>query len=226
MEALVAAPPDIGLLWDVADVLLGAIASPAWTSDGGGSGSSNSSEKHNDVVAKTSLSRGEKRGNGNTEGGRGENSSNSGGGSCSSSRSCSNHVGSCNTGSAWFARFVPLVLEAFPVRALEGEMLGDGEAEQRLSAIEALNMRLCELVVAACTGRAALGATETGAADDSCDAADWLQPILAHVHEVLRDGVGKGRAGAQVPSVLRVVSAAMYNPSGGDGESGSWTEQR
>lgn len=224
LEALVAVPPDIGLLQNVTDVLLGAIASPAWTADGWGGGSSNN-EKH-DIIAKTPSSGGEKRGNRNRECGRGESSSNGGIICSSSSSSRSNHIRRGNAASVWFARFVPLVLEAFPVRALEGEILGDMKAA-RLDAIEALNMRLCELVVAASPGRAAPGANGTGAAEESCDAtADWLQPVLAHVHEMLRDGLGKGRTAAQVPSMLRVVSAAMHSPTGGEGESESWRAQR
>lgn len=183
IEALAAVPPDIGLMQSVVDVLLEAVASPAWTMSTG------------DMA----------RGGGGVDGGR---------------------------SSLWFSRFVPLVLEVFPVRPLEGELLGDTEAE-RLDAIQALNMGLCELVVAACTGPAAVvaAASASGAGakgfGEGEDTSDWLEPVLAHVHEVLRDRVGKGGAvGRQIPSVLRVLSAATHSATGKANGSATWTAQR
>lgn len=188
IEALAAVPPDIGLMQSVVDVLLEAVASPAWTTMTGDMDRSHSSD-----------------GAGGAGGGR---------------------------SSAWFSRFVPLVLEVFPVRPLEGELLGDTEME-RLDAIQALNMGLCELVVAACTGpgAAAAAASASGArakgVSEGEDTSDWLEPVLAHVHEVLRDGVGKsGAVGRQIPSVLRVLSAATHSSTGKANGSATWTAQR
>lgn len=205
MEALAAVPPEIGLMQSVVDVLLEAIASPAWaTIDGGKT---------------TSSGRGPGR-----DGGQG--------GIVLLSGTRSGAKGNeTNPGSTWFARFVPLVLESFPIRALEGELLGDKEAE-RLHAIEGLNMGLCELVVAAATGPAAAAAAAAtaggtkGASTEEDESSDWLAPVLAHVHEVLQDGVAKSGKEMKVESILRVLSAAMHSPIGKSKGCENWTAQR
>lgn len=214
MEAVVADPPDITLLQDVVDVLLGALTSPAWTAAGNISDDGVGAEKQGITTARIPPAERENRGCRN-RGDRGER-----GGS-----TCGSHGGPGNNLAAWLARFVMLVLEAFPIRPLESELLEDVKAE-RLNAIEGLNLRLCELVVAASAGPAAVRVKEMGAAHDSNDPTDWLRPVLAHVHEVLRDGMGKSIVGPQTPSVLRVVRAAMHSPTGKNGESESWTAQR
>ncbi|CAM9535959.1 unnamed protein product [Ectocarpus sp. 4 AP-2014] len=207
IEALAAVPPDIGLMQNVVHVLLEAIASPAWTAAGGG-------------VA------GHVRTN---EGGRGINSAVVVPWHIATGHGSGEGAGGC--ASAWFSRFVPLVLEAFPVRPLEGELLGNVE-EERLRAIQGLNMGLCELVVAACAGPGAITAAAAAAPDASGagggeDPSEWLAPVLAHVHEVLRDEVGRsGVAGPQMSSVLRVLSAATYNPEGTSSAFSDWTSQR
>lgn len=216
MEALAAVPPDIGLMQSVVDVLLEAIASPAWTAaDSGGGGDS----PHNGVKVA------------NSGGGDG------GGGGCRAAMvSWPGDEGHRGGGApVWFSHFVPLILEAFPVRPLEGELLGDAEAE-RLRAIQALNMGLCELVVAACTGSAevaagAVATTSAGAAGKKVgegeSPSDWLAPVLAHVHDVLQSGVGgSGVAEPQVTSVLRVLRAATHNPTGKSSGIADWTAQR
>lgn len=209
MEALSAVPPDIGLLQSVVDVLLEAIASPALTADGWGSGSEGKSLAS---AVEHEQSRTGRRG------GRAENSDSCGG------------IGTSSSVMTWFARFVQLVLEAFPIRLLEGELLGDVEAE-RLQAIEELNMALCELVVAASTGPAAGAGTAhvagkgVGGEEDK-DVTTWLEPVLAHVHEVLQNGVGNGGAGAQIPRVLRVLKAAICSTSAKGKGFESWTAQR
>lgn len=215
MEAFAAVPPDIGVMQSVVDVLLAAIAaSPAIggvccvrVPDGVGGGGHAplstpwlSGRSHDGAV-------GGMKDIGDTE------------------------DGVITDSSAWFARFVPLVLEAFPVRPQEGELLlGDAE-DERARAIERLNMGLCELVVAACVGPAATsamgGALAANGVGEGGDASDWLSPVLAHVHEVLRDGVGRaGPVGPQIPSVLRVLSAATRNEAGGAKGSASWTARR
>lgn len=212
MEALAAVPPDIGLMQSVVDVLLEAIASPAWTAADSGGG-----------------------GDGPQDGAKVGNSG--GGGGCRAAmvswRGDEGHRG--GGAPVWFSRFVPLILEAFPVRPLEGELLGDAEAE-RLRAIQALNMGLCELVVAACTGSAevaagAVATTSAGAAGKRVGEGDspseWLAPVLAHVHDVLQSGVGgSGVAESQVTSVLRVLRAATHNPTGKSSGIADWTAQR
>ncbi|CAM9843205.1 unnamed protein product, partial [Scytosiphon promiscuus] len=146
IEALAAVPPDIGLMQSVVRVLLEAIASPAWAAagggpgDGGGQTSDSGSSRNNPATVVASWNDAPGNGRGHRTSGRG------GGGG-----------GGDGGVSAWFLRFVPLVLEAFPVRPLEGELLGDVE-EERLRAIQGLNMGLCELVVAACAGPGAIAA--------------------------------------------------------------------
>lgn len=201
IESLAAIPPNISMMQNIVDVLLEAIASPAWDAD--------------------EIDR-----NGGQDWGRGT------GGTAAGDASGG---GKGRGTSTQFARFVRLILEAFPMRPLEGELLGDVEAE-RLRAIDVLNMGLCELVVAACTGPAAIAsaAADTGVAgtkgdvdDDGGGASDWLAPVLAHVHEVLRDGVGmSGEAGPQIPSVLRVLSAATQSQAGRSKSSAGWVTQR
>lgn len=204
IEALAAVPPDIGLMQSVVRVLLEVIASPAWTAAAGGLTGDDGGIKISDNS-----------------------------GSNNKNPTIWHNAGASQNDtvvSTWFLRFVPLVLEAFPVRPLEGELLGDVE-EERLRAIQGLNMGLCELVVAACAGPGAIaagaltgGATGGGEAEEP---SEWLAPILAHVHEVLRDGVGRsGVAGPQISSVLRVLSAAAYNPAGKSSAFSDWTAQR
>lgn len=219
IEALAAVPPDIGLMQSVVHVLLEAIASPVWTAAGTGGvgvgvGFDNSGGDNTAAVVSwhDAVGKGQDQGTG-AGGGRG---------------------GSVVGVSVWFSRFVPLVLEVFPVRPLEGELLGDVE-EERLRAIQALNMGLCELVVAACAGpgaiaaaaaAAAAAATSTGASEGE-EPSEWLAPVLTHVHEVLRDEVGRsGVAGPQISSVLRVLSAATHNPAGKSSAFSDWTAQR
>ena len=200
----------------VVDVLLEAIASPAWTaadSGGGGAGPQD----------------GVKVANSGSGGGGGDRAA------MVSWRGDEGHRG--GGAPVWFSQFVPLILEAFPVRPLEGELLGDAEAE-RLRAIQALNMGLCELVVAACTGSAEVAAGAAAVATTSAGAAgkrvgegespsDWLTPVLAHVHDVLQSGVGgSGMAEPQVTSVLRVLRAATHNSTGKSSGIADWTAQR
>ncbi|CAM9643721.1 unnamed protein product [Ectocarpus fasciculatus] len=207
IEALAAVPPDIGLMQNVVHVLLEAIASPAWTAAGGG-------------VANSVTT---------NDGGMGTNSAAVVPWHVATGHGTGERAG--GGASAWFSRFVPLVLEAFPVRPLEGELLGNVE-EERLRAIQGLNMGLCELVVAACAGPGAIAAADAAAPDASGagggeDPSEWLAPVLAHVHEVLRDEVGRsGVAGPQISSVLRVLSAATHNPAGKSSAFSDWTAQR
>lgn len=218
IEALAAVPPDIGLMQSVVRVLLEAIASPAWTAAGGSSnnngakipdsGNGSSNNNNNPASAAVAVSWHDAPEHGRRQG---VTQGNFGGGV-----------------STWFSRFVPLVLEAFPVRPLEGELLGDPE-EERLRAIQGLNMGLCELVVAACAGPGAIAAVAStgGGGEAEEEPSEWLAPVLAHVHEVLRDGVGRsGVAGPQISSVLRVLSAAAYNPAGKSSAFSDWTAQR
>lgn len=221
LEALAAVPHDVGLMQSVVDVLLEAIASPAWTAaaDSGGSDIADVGPEH---------------------GARPGNSGGGGGGARTvaavvSWRGDEGNRGGGGGAPLWFSRFVPLILEAFPIRPLEGELLGDAEAE-RLRAIQALNMGLCELVVAACTGSAEVAAaavttTSAGAAgkrvNEGESPSDWLAPVLAHVHDVLQNGVGGGGlADPQVVSVLRVLRAATHNPTGKSSGIADWTAQR
>lgn len=210
MEAFAAVPPDIGVMQSVVDVLLAAIAaSPSITGvccvrvpdgvHGGGH-----------APLSTPWLSGRRSHDGAINGMK---------------------DGVITDSSAWFARFVPLVLEAFPVRPQEGELLLRGAEDERARSIERLNMGLCELVVAACVGPAATaamgGALAANGVGEGGDASDWLSPVLAHVHEVLRDGVGRaGPVGPQIPSVLRVLSAATRNEAAGAKGSASWTARR
>ena len=218
IEALAAVPPDIGLMQSVVHVLLEAIASPVWAAAGRGSAGAGNSDE--------GVGSGKGGGDSTTAlvswhdaVGQGQDQRPGGGGG---------RGGSVVGVSVWFSRFVPLVLEAFPVRPLEGELLGDVE-EEHLRAIQALNMGLCELVVAACAGPgaiAAAAATSTGASEGE-EPSEWLAPVLTHVHEVLRDEVGRsGVAGPQISSVLRVLSAATNSPAGKSSAFSDWTAQR
>eukprot|EP00903_Cladosiphon_okamuranus_P007123 g6921.t1 len=211
IEALAAVPPDIGLMQSVVHVLLEAIASPVWTvaeTGGVGIGFDNSGGDNTAALVSWHGVVGQGQGQGTGAGG--------------------GYGGSVVGVSMWFSRFVPLVLEAFPVRPLEGELLRNVE-EERLRAIQALNMGLCELVVAACAGPgaiAAAAATSTGASEGE-EPSEWLAPVLKHVHEVLRDEVGRsGVVGPQISSVLRVLSAATHNPAGKSSAFSDWTAQR
>ena len=222
IEALAAVPPDIGLMQSVVHVLLEAIASPVWAAAGRGGfgvgddgvGVDNSGGDRPAAVVSWHDAVGQGQGQG--------------------PGACGGRGGDVVGVSVWFSRFVPLVLEAFPVRPLEGELLGDVE-EERLRAIQGLNMGLCELVVAACAGPGAIAAaaattaaaaTSTGASEGE-EPSEWLAPVLTHVHEVLRDEVGRsGVAGPQISSVLRVLSAATHNPAGKSSAFSDWTAQR
>lgn len=212
IEALEAVPPDIGLMQNVVHVLLAAIASPAWTAAGGGGAAEgvNVDDTSSDRAATMvswhgAIGRDEELGGGGGHGSRGSRS----GGTLT-----------------WFSRFVPLVLEVFPVRPLEGELLGEVE-EERLRAIQVLNMGLSELVVAACAGPGAIGGAASANTANGEDPSEWLAPVLAHIHEVLRDGVGRsGVLGPQISSVFRVLSAAIQNPAGKSGTMSDWTAQR
>lgn len=219
MESLAAIPPNIGVMQSVVDLLLEAVASPAWIANSLGNGNIPGTREDTSATSWQAKARSGDRGRktGPALRSHGEGAGDRGG---------------RGAASAYLQRFVPLVLEVFPVRPQEGELLGDVEAE-RLRAIQALNMGLCELVVAACTGpAAATAATTTGAegakrTSEGEDSSDWLSPVLAHVHEVLRDGVGRsGAAGPQIPSVLRVLTAAAYNSTGESKGSASWADQR
>ena len=214
MEAVVAVPPDIGIMQSVVDVLLAAIAAfPGCAGVGRTGGGGPEAIQRCDSVALPLPPpwRVEK-----DYGKVGE---------------VEDWV--CADSSAWFARFVPLVLEVFPLRLQEGELLLAGAVEaERVRAIETLNMALCELVVAACA-RPAVTATvcktlPAAAGGVGGDAPDWLSPVLAHMHEVLSDGAGKtGSLGPHISSVLRVLSAATRNHAGmGTEGSDSWTTRR
>lgn len=207
VEAAAAVPPDLGLMQSVTDVLLEIIACPAWGfrdgSDVCGGGKRGRDAKSSDSWGGDSsgASGGAAKGKGQSE-------------------------ATGTTVPVWFAQFVPLVLEVFPVRPLDGEMLGDEEAE-RSRAVEELNMGLCELVVAASACRETPptdGVCAKGSGEVEDDKADWLMPVVEYVHEVLRSAARDGGADAQVTGILRVMDAALCK--GGRADSDRWVAQR
>ncbi|CAM9764439.1 unnamed protein product [Choristocarpus tenellus] len=133
----------------------------------------------------------------------------------------------------WLSQFVPLVLEVFPLRPMEGELQDKGKEEQ-LQQLESLNMGLCGLVVAS-TRCVAASRREGGSGGVEADG--WLTPVLDHIHRILREGTEGSEGGGvmrevelrrQVPSILRVLVVAMKNVVGvGAGvEQGGWLLQR
>lgn len=210
MDAVAADPPDLDQMQGVTDVLLEVTSSPAWGRSDARSCWGDKSGKGSDSVS-----------SGPWKGDYGGTAGKAVGGVQNRGTTVE------KTPSSWFAGFVPVVLETFPVRALEGEMLGDEEVE-RVRTVNELNMGLCELVVSASSWASPAPApvASRGKAADTPghDTADWLMPVLAHVHEVLRTGRCDGGADAQVSRVLRVVSAAMHRKAGSGSE--SWAAQR
>ncbi|CAN0329870.1 unnamed protein product, partial [Discosporangium mesarthrocarpum] len=180
IEALAAEPLDTALLQCVVDALLQVARNPSWMGAGAAMGRHRDSEQ-GQVVGSSGA--GGSNGSNGVDDSRGRGAGAGGEGA---------------PVAAWMQSFIPLALEAFPLRPTEGELAGGGDTG-RLQELETLNMGICELVVAVIGGGGCSmgwqwggGRGVAGKRGQGQEITVWLSPVLEHVHEKLREMVGGG----------------------------------